>query len=239
MREISETIVDALKASVLDVRDFIWFEVRNRASGDPVYDGYWSDDHDISASVIDPDTGQPVKPGDRGEMVLTTLQKSARPMIRFRTGDIVSFNPEPCRCGRTAIRLNGVHGRLDDMLIVKGVNLFPSDVEAVVRRFAEFNGEYRLVLGPAVYDAAGNAMDQNGNGIVGEAADAYTGSFTLDRQPLKVVSQNPASTFVGSLDHIDLTFSVPINPATAAGGTSVAVDPTAAPATPLKVAANA
>jgi phenylacetate-CoA ligase len=67
-------------------------------------------------------------------------------MIRFRTGDIVSFNPEPCRCGRTAIRLNGVHGRLDDMLIIKGVNLFPSDVEAVARQNHELTGEYRLIV---------------------------------------------------------------------------------------------
>jgi len=106
---------------------------------------HWAEDH-ILVEVIDPDTGQPVKPGDRGEMVLTTLQKAARPMIRFRTGDIVSFNPEPCRCGRTAIRLNGVHGRLDDMLIIKGVNLFPSDVEAVARQDHELTGEYRLVV---------------------------------------------------------------------------------------------
>jgi phenylacetate-CoA ligase len=67
-------------------------------------------------------------------------------MVRFRTGDIVSFNPEPCRCGRTAIRLNGIHGRLDDMLIIKGVNLFPSDVEAVARQDHELSGEYRLVV---------------------------------------------------------------------------------------------
>jgi phenylacetate-CoA ligase len=78
--------------------------------------------------------------------VLTTLKKAARPMVRFRTGDIVSFTTEPCRCGRTSARLLGVHGRLDDMLIIKGVNLFPSDVEAVVRRIAALNGEYRLVV---------------------------------------------------------------------------------------------
>lgn len=106
---------------------------------------HWAEDH-ILVEVIDPDSGEPVKPGDRGEMVLTTLQKTARPMIRFRTGDIVSFNPEPCRCGRTAIRLNGVHGRRDDMLIIKGVNLFPSDVEAVARQDHELTGEYRLVV---------------------------------------------------------------------------------------------
>jgi phenylacetate-CoA ligase len=106
---------------------------------------HWAEDH-ILVEVIDPVSGAAVKPGDRGEMVLTTLKKRARPMIRFRTGDIVSFNPEPCRCGRTAIRLNGVHGRLDDMLIIKGVNLFPSDVEAVARRDHELTGEYRLIV---------------------------------------------------------------------------------------------
>lgn len=105
---------------------------------------HWAEDH-IHWEVLDA-AGEPVREGERGELVLTTLAKRARPMIRFRTGDIVSFSTEPCRCGRTSARLLGVHGRLDDMLIVKGVNLFPSDVEAVVRRFAEFNGEYRLVV---------------------------------------------------------------------------------------------
>jgi len=106
---------------------------------------HWAEDH-IHVEVIDPDSGEPVRPGERGELVLTTLTKRARPMIRFRTGDIVSFNPERCRCGRTAIRLNGVHGRLDDMLIIKGVNLFPSDVEAVARQDHDLTGEYRLVV---------------------------------------------------------------------------------------------
>jgi phenylacetate-CoA ligase len=106
---------------------------------------HWAEDH-ILVEVIDPVSGAPVKPGERGEMVLTTLKKRARPMIRFRTGDIVSFNPEPCHCGRTTIRLNGVHGRLDDMLIIKGVNLFPSDVEAVARQDHELTGEYRLIV---------------------------------------------------------------------------------------------
>jgi len=106
---------------------------------------HWAEDH-ILAEVLDPVTGEPVREGERGELVLTTLQKRARPLIRFRTGDIVSFTSEPCRCGRTSQRLLGVHGRLDDMLIVRGVNLFPSDIEAVVRQDDDFTGEYRLVL---------------------------------------------------------------------------------------------
>jgi phenylacetate-CoA ligase len=87
-----------------------------------------------------------VREGERGELVLTTLRKAARPMIRFRTGDIVSFTSEPCRCGRTSMRMHGVHGRLDDMLIIKGVNIFPSDVEALVRGDEDLTGEYRLVV---------------------------------------------------------------------------------------------
>jgi len=106
---------------------------------------HWAEDH-ILPEVLDPDTQEPVPLGERGELVLTTLKKAARPMIRFRTGDIVSFTEDPCRCGRTSLRMLGVHGRLDDMLLIKGVNLFPSDVEAVVRKDTELTGEYRLVV---------------------------------------------------------------------------------------------
>ncbi|RAI43914.1 phenylacetate--CoA ligase family protein [Rhodoplanes roseus] len=106
---------------------------------------HWAEDH-IHVEVIDPDTGEPVREGERGELVLTTLRKAARPLIRFRTGDIVSVTTEPCACGRTALRMHGVHGRLDDMLIIKGVNLFPSDVEAVARQDRDLTGEYRLVV---------------------------------------------------------------------------------------------
>ncbi|MEI7612247.1 MAG: phenylacetate--CoA ligase [Betaproteobacteria bacterium] len=106
---------------------------------------HWAEDH-ILVEVLDPDSGDPVAEGERGELVLTTLKKSARPMIRFRTGDIVSFTSEPCACGRTSLRMLGVHGRLDDMLIIKGVNVFPSDVEAIARKDHDFSGEYKLIV---------------------------------------------------------------------------------------------
>lgn len=106
---------------------------------------HWAEDH-ILVEVLHPDTNEPVPEGGRGELVLTTLKKTARPMIRFRTGDIVSFTSDPCACGRTSIRLRGVHGRLDDMLIIKGVNVFPSDVEAIARRDHDLTGEYRLIV---------------------------------------------------------------------------------------------
>lgn len=101
-----------------------------------------AEDH-ILVEVIDPQTLAPVKDGERGELVLTTLRKTARPMIRFRTGDIGVVNKETCACGRTHARIN-VTGRLDDMLIVSGVNVFPSDIEYVVRNIEELSGEYRI-----------------------------------------------------------------------------------------------
>jgi phenylacetate-CoA ligase len=106
---------------------------------------HWAEDH-ILVEVLDPETQEPVAEGERGELVLTTLKKRARPLIRFRTGDIVSFTNEPCACGRTSQRMLGTHGRLDDMLIIKGVNIFPSDVEAIARKDHDLTGEYKLII---------------------------------------------------------------------------------------------
>ena len=106
---------------------------------------HWAEDH-IMVEVVDPDTGEEVTEGERGEMVLTSLKKVARPLIRFRTGDIVSYTTEKCRCGRTHMRLHGIHGRLDDMMIIKGVNVFPSDIETIVRNNPNLTGEYVCVI---------------------------------------------------------------------------------------------
>ena len=103
------------------------------------------EDHHL-IEVLDPDTLEPVGEGERGELVLTTLRKKARPMIRFRTGDIVTVTWETCACGRTAPRIMGIHGRLDDMLIITGVNVFPSDIEYVVRKDERLTGEYRMIV---------------------------------------------------------------------------------------------
>jgi phenylacetate-CoA ligase len=101
-----------------------------------------AEDH-ILVEVINPETLQPVPDGQRGEIVFTTLRKTARPMIRFRTGDIGTVNREPCPCGRTHARIY-INGRLDDMLIVSGVNVFPSDIEYAIRGAEEITGEYRI-----------------------------------------------------------------------------------------------
>lgn len=100
---------------------------------------------DIYLEVLDPVTSEPVADGKPGEMVLTTLTKRARPMIRFRTGDIVVADHSPCPCGRTHVRFT-VTGRIDDMFIISGVNVFPSDIEFIIRGTSSLNGEYRITV---------------------------------------------------------------------------------------------
>jgi phenylacetate-CoA ligase len=96
--------------------------------------------------IIDPDTLQPLPLGQTGELVITTLTKTALPMIRYRTRDITRLDNSPCACGRTHVRIMRVSGRDDDMLIIRGVNVFPSQVEAVLVGFPGLAPHYQLVL---------------------------------------------------------------------------------------------
>ena len=96
--------------------------------------------------VIDPKTLQPLPLGESGELVITTLTKEALPMIRYRTRDITRLSDEPCTCGRTHVRIMRVIGRDDDMLIVRGVNVYPSQVEAVLVGFPGLAPHYQLVM---------------------------------------------------------------------------------------------
>jgi phenylacetate-CoA ligase len=96
--------------------------------------------------IIDPETGQPVPDGQEGELVLTTLSKYAMPMIRYRTRDITRLIAEPCRCGRTVRRMARVGRRSDDMFIVRGVNVFPSQVEAALLAVEQTLPHYQIVL---------------------------------------------------------------------------------------------
>src|SRR3954453_182578 len=89
------------------------------------------EDHFL-VEVVAPDSGEPVPDGVDGELVFTTLTKEALPLLRYRTGDIASLNRQPCVCGRTSARMSAVRGRRDDMLIVRGVNLYPSQIEHVL-----------------------------------------------------------------------------------------------------------
>jgi phenylacetate-CoA ligase len=96
--------------------------------------------------VIDPKTLQPMPTGETGELVITTLTKAALPMIRYRTRDITRLNNDPCACGRTHVRIMRVTGRDDDMLIIRGVNVFPSQVEAALVGFPGLAPHYQIVL---------------------------------------------------------------------------------------------
>lgn len=96
--------------------------------------------------IINPETGEVLPHGEVGEVVITTLAKEAMPVIRYRTRDISYLIDEPCKCGRTSLRLAPIQGRTDDMIKIKGVNLFPSEIESVVLEFPQVSPNYQLIL---------------------------------------------------------------------------------------------
>ncbi|MFC7212952.1 phenylacetate--CoA ligase PaaK [Saliphagus sp. GCM10025334] len=96
--------------------------------------------------IVDPDTGEPLPEGEEGELVLTTLSKEALPVLRYRTGDLTTLSSGECECGRTTVRMDNVTGRADDLVIVRGVNFYPSEVEDVVLEFDEVAPHYRIDL---------------------------------------------------------------------------------------------
>jgi phenylacetate-coenzyme A ligase PaaK-like adenylate-forming protein len=104
-----------------------------------------NEDHFL-VEVVDPDSGQPVPDGERGELVFTTLTKEAMPVVRYRTGDIASLDRSACACGRTLARMSKVTGRRDDMLVIRGVNVYPSEVEAVLVAERAVAPHYLLVV---------------------------------------------------------------------------------------------
>jgi len=103
------------------------------------------EDHFL-VEIIDPATGEQLPYGSEGELVITTLTKEAQPVIRFRTRDICSLNPEACECGRTFVRMSRITGRSDDMLIVRGVNVFPSQIESVLLEVEGVEPHYLIVV---------------------------------------------------------------------------------------------
>lgn len=103
------------------------------------------EDHFL-VEVIDPHTGRMLPPGEEGELVLSTLTKEALPMLRYRTGDISSLDVTQCDCGRTSVRMARVRGRFDDMLIIRGVNLYPSEVERILLGHPEVAPQYQLLV---------------------------------------------------------------------------------------------
>lgn len=96
--------------------------------------------------IINPDTLEPVAPGEFGELVFTSLCKEAMPILRYRTRDLTRLIYEPCECGRTAVRMDRILGRSDDMLIIRGVNVFPSQIEACLTEFPAFQPYYFITV---------------------------------------------------------------------------------------------
>ncbi|HQJ08502.1 MAG TPA: phenylacetate--CoA ligase [Deltaproteobacteria bacterium] len=103
------------------------------------------EDHFI-AEIIDPKTGEVLPYGETGELVFTTITKEAFPLIRYRTKDITRLMPEVCKCGRTFMRMERISGRSDDMLIIRGVNVFPSQIESVIMDIEGLEPHYQLIV---------------------------------------------------------------------------------------------
>jgi len=112
---------------------------------DEQHGSHINEDH-FFPEIIDPETLQPLPAGQTGELVFTTLTKEGMPVLRYRTRDLCSLMPGECPCGRTNVRMSAIQGRSDDMLIIRGINVFPSQVESVVLSMEEFAPHYLLVV---------------------------------------------------------------------------------------------
>ncbi|MDR1372248.1 MAG: phenylacetate--CoA ligase [Dysgonamonadaceae bacterium] len=104
--------------------------------------------------IVNPETGEPLSAGETGELVFSTISKDGMPLLRFRTRDLTSLNYEKCECGRTSVRMSRILGRCDDMLIIRGVNVFPSQVESVICELPELEPHYLLIV-----DRGSNNLD--------------------------------------------------------------------------------
>jgi len=104
----------------------------------------WEDNFIVE--IIDPSTGEVLEDGEEGELVLTSINREAMPILRYRTGDLTFIYPEKCRCGRTHRRISRLKGRVDDMLIVRGVNVFPSEIERILMSLPGMGRNYQIIL---------------------------------------------------------------------------------------------
>ncbi len=104
-----------------------------------------NEDHFI-AEIIDPDTGEVLPEGSKGELVFTSITKEAFPLLRYRTRDICILSREKCSCGRTLVKMTKPMGRSDDMLIIKGVNVFPSQIESVLLKVSKATPNYQIIV---------------------------------------------------------------------------------------------
>jgi phenylacetate-CoA ligase len=156
-----------------------------------VRDGLHVQEDHFLVEVVDPDTGELLGEGVEGELVFTTLMKEAMPLLRYRTGDIGSLTLERCACGRTTARIRGLRGRRDDMIIVRGVNIYPSNVEHVLMGVPDVAAHYQLVV------ERSGAMDEL-------TVQCEPASSDVDVEPLRARVENVLREQIGIRVIVDL-----------------------------------
>ena len=139
----------------------------------------WEDN--VIVEIIDPVTLQPVKEGEVGEMVLTTINREAMPLLRYRTRDLTCVLPGECPCGRTHKRLARFKGRSDDMIILKGVNLFPIQIEKILMQFKELGSNYLITI-----ETVGNNDEML---IEVELSDLFTDDYSVLQRLTKEITR--------------------------------------------------
>lgn len=162
-----------------------------------------AEDH-FFVEVIDPDTLEPVADGETGELVFTSLQKEALPIIRYRTGDIASITRETCICGRTTTRMSRVKGRTDDMIIVRGVNVFPSEMERELLQVEGLAPVYQIhLVRKGVMDAIELHIEVDHTLYEKIGGDLHHESITLLKRKIQHQLKNAC------LISVDVVFNVP------------------------------
>jgi phenylacetate-CoA ligase len=139
-------IEDKLRIKAIDIYGLSEVIGPGVASECPVQEGLHINEDHFYPEIIDPETLKVLPAGSTGELVFTTLTKEGLPLIRYRTRDLTRLNYETCKCGRTLVRMEKCLGRSDDMLIIRGVNLFPSQVETVLLEMSEIKPHYLLIV---------------------------------------------------------------------------------------------
>jgi phenylacetate-CoA ligase len=161
---------------------------------------------------INPETLEPVVPGEEGELVFTSLCKEAMPIIRYRTRDIASLNPEPCACGRTSVRMSRVTGRSDDMLIIKGVNVYPTQIEQALLRVEGTAPHYQIEVDrPDRKDVATVKVEMTEDSFsssmkamqeLKDQIDRAIQGITGLRMNIELISPNSLERFVGKAQRV-------------------------------------
>jgi phenylacetate-CoA ligase len=139
-------IEDKLRIKAIDIYGLSEVIGPGVASECPVQEGLHINEDHFYPEIIDPETLSALPPGSTGELVFTTLTKEGLPLIRYRTRDLTRLTYDKCKCGRTMVRMDKCLGRSDDMLIIRGVNLFPSQVESVLLEMSEIKPHYLLIV---------------------------------------------------------------------------------------------